>query len=116
MLCSRKREINWKSKERGGTKTVPGPLVRVQTLQEKLRRAQNIVQTVKDLSMDVPNSWVKEFIWEHQLSKWRRSFSCTLADSWVPEGISGKTGRFLISWTAPKFRQVLSRNIFDGVF
>lgn len=90
--------------------------MRVQTLQEKLRRAQNIVQTVKDLSMDVPNSWVKEFIWEHQLSKWRRSFSCTLADSWVPEGISGKTGRFLISWTAPKFRQVLSRNIFDGVF
>lgn len=65
-------------------KTVPVFVVDIQTLQEKPGRAQNIVQTVEDLSMDVPNSWVKEFIEEHQQSRWRRSLSCTLADFWVP--------------------------------
>lgn len=96
--------------------TVPVPVVEVQTLQEKLRRAQNIVQTVGGLIMDLPNSWVEEFIWEHQLSRWRRSLSCMLADFWVPEGIPGETGRLLASWSAPKFRQVLSRNICGGMF
>lgn len=42
--------------------TVPVPVVEVQTLQEKLRRAQNIVQTVEGLITDLPNSWVEEFI------------------------------------------------------
>lgn len=36
--------------------TVPVPVVEVQILQEKLRRAQNIVQTVEGLIMDLPNS------------------------------------------------------------